>query len=524
MTKNIFASYLKLLHVKFTDRFTTEYFNEHPHKYNLWGLSDMLSGYGVDNMALRVKEEDKGNTLSRLTAPFIAYVGNDFGLIYKITDEDIHYSWKGRDISLSKDAFVNSWGGILLVAETNKDSIEPAYHEHYREELILQGKKIALWAALVLLLALVVFTGEVYHNPAHSLGLVLNCLGIWVSYLLLLKQMHIQSNYADTICSLLLHQGDCNNVLESEASRFLGVFSWSEIGLGYFCGNLLLILSLPALYPYVAWINICALPYTVWSVWYQKVVVKQWCTLCLCVQAILWSLFIANLLAGAIVLPDFTGQAILFVGCAYAIPVLALNLLISNLADSEKTQQIKQEINSLKADEDVFKAQLSRNARYDVDKSTSTLLWGNPEAPNMITVITNPHCNPCAKMHARLEDLLHATQNGYCIQYILTSFNEELEESSKFFIGMYHQMDASAFLSFLNDWYENGKNNRLEYYRKYHFGNVNEAIQKEFDKHKKWIAETKISGTPTVLFNGFLLPGNYIIEDFVYFYKNKIYL
>ncbi len=523
-SQNIFASFLSLLHVKFTAGFSTQYYNEHPHKSNLWGLSDMLSGYGVENMALRIKEEERGKILDQLEPPFIAYVGNDFGLIHEITDKEVHYAWKGKVISLSKKAFVNSWGGVLLVAETNKGSIEPDYHKHHKDELISLGKKITLLVTLVMLLGLTVFAGGVYKNLGLSAGLVINCLGIWICYLLLLKQMHIQSDYADKICSLLLHQGDCNNVLESEASRFLGIFSWSEIGLGYFCGNLLLILFLPALYPYVVWINICAIPYTVWSVWYQKVMAKQWCPLCLCVQAIIWSLFIVNLLSGSIVEPDFTFLAIFFVGCIYIIPVLALNLLIPNLADSKKTQQIKQEINSLKADEGIFKAELSRNARYEVDKSTSALLWGNLDAPNLITVITNPHCNPCAMMHTRLENLLRTTHNGYCVQYILTSFSGELEDSSKFLIAMYRKMDVSSFLLFLNEWYESGKDNRIECYRKYHFNHLDEKDVEEFMKHKEWVTKTKINSTPTVLFNGYRMPDKYKMEDLVHFYKNQVYI
>jgi hypothetical protein len=39
---------LELLGVKHTKEFSNRYFNEHPHKYNLFGISQMLSDYGIE--------------------------------------------------------------------------------------------------------------------------------------------------------------------------------------------------------------------------------------------------------------------------------------------------------------------------------------------------------------------------------------------------------------------------------------------------------------------------------------------
>jgi thiol-disulfide isomerase/thioredoxin len=334
--------------------------------------------------------------------------------------------------------------------------------------------------------------------------------------------MHVQSRYADKICSLLTNQNDCNNILESEASRFLGLFSWSEIGLGYFMANLLLTLFLPSFYPYAALINVCVLPYTVWSVWYQKKVARQWCPLCLIAQAIVWLLFACHLFFGLIQRPVFTVEAISLIGCIYVIPVFLLNLLITPLSDMDKTEQITQEINSLKADERIFTTLLNGKTRYNVHKSTSSILWGNPEAKHLITVVTNPHCNPCAKMHVRLEQLLKDTKDGYCLQYILTSFDKELEESSKLFIAIYQRNNIPNFLSFLKEWYETGKNNREAFYEKYPFNRQDETLISDFQRHKNWLNETKIRTTPTILFDGHELPDKYKVEDLKYFTDMEI--
>lgn len=49
---NILSNFLVRTNVKHTRKFTNQFFNEHPHKYNLFGISSMLSDYGIENAGL----------------------------------------------------------------------------------------------------------------------------------------------------------------------------------------------------------------------------------------------------------------------------------------------------------------------------------------------------------------------------------------------------------------------------------------------------------------------------------------
>jgi hypothetical protein len=74
---------LSLLGIKHTKSFSNKHFNEHPHKYNLYGLSKMLSDYGIRNAATRI--EDKENDLFRIECPFVAQAGGDFVVVEGLT-------------------------------------------------------------------------------------------------------------------------------------------------------------------------------------------------------------------------------------------------------------------------------------------------------------------------------------------------------------------------------------------------------------------------------------------------------
>jgi len=510
--QNIFISFLELLKVKHTISFSDKYFREHPHKYNLFGLSKMLSDYGIENKAF--KTDKKEEAIKTLEAPFIAHAGGDFVVVSKITDAEIHFLWQGQNINITLESFLKSWTGTILLAEASKHSIEPDYKENLKKEWASTFQKQGLLLATGLLATGFFIQNRIYENIGWVFIFLVNLLGIYVSYLLVQKQLHIHSEYVDKICSIF-KQSDCNNVLESKAAKLGGIIGWSEIGLGYFISNIFIILLFPCLLSYLAIINIFTLPYTVWSIWYQKFKAKQWCPLCLSVQVLLWAIFVTNLAFAFIQFPAFKTEELLLTGIIYFIPPVTINLLIPLIAQGQKFEQITQEFNALKVNEDVFEVFLKKQTRYEVDKSTSKILFGNLESEILITILTNPHCAPCLKMHARVEKLLKETNNSFCVQYIFSSFNKELEPSVHFLIAVYLTFPLERVKMIYDEWF-NGKNNILEFFQNNAYGQ-NKQAEAEFLRHEQWKETTQLRATPTVLINGYQLPGNYKLEDLKYF-------
>ncbi|GHV57591.1 hypothetical protein FACS1894182_06830 [Bacteroidia bacterium] len=519
---NVFTSYLEVLKVKHTSDFSDKYFNEHPHKYNLFGISKMLSDYGVRNGGTKI--ENKEENLPNIELPFIAHTGSDFVVVYKIAGDQVHYLWNGKKITLSIAQFIQSWSGIILLTETSPQSIEPDYQAHKKQELFGLAQIVLLFGATGLALLFACIQQAIFQNTGLILLLLINFIGIYIGYLLVLKQMKIQSTYADKICSLF-SKSDCNNVLESDAARLWGVFGWSEIGLGYFVASVLLILLLPQWISFVAIINLFSLPYTFWSVWYQKFKAKQWCPLCLIVQGLLWCIFLLSLLFGFIQLPVFDGNTLgvfLFIACIYGVCILTLNLLVPKLGNNSSIEQLNQEINSIKAHEDVFTALLKRQPYYEVSLANSQILFGNPEARLFITVLTNPFCNPCAKMHKRIEKFLADTKNDVGIQYIFSSFDSSLDFANKYLIAAYLREDWISFLEITGNWFEKGKALKEDFFKELNLNPDNPEVEAEFQKHENWKAKTQLRATPTILVNGYKLPDNYKIEDLRYFTNLEI--
>ena len=509
--QNIFVAFLELLEVKHTKEFSNKYFNEHPHKYNLYGLSKMLTDYGIENIATRIanKEED----IKKIQTPFIAHFGGDFAVVSKVTSDEASFFWRGHHHVLPIPKFLEAWNGIILLAESSSKSAEPDYKEHTKIEWLNILKKGLLFSACGFILLLTYLNQSLYTNVGISLLLFVNLIGVFIGWLLLLKHLHIQSQYVDKICSLF-KQSDCNSALESNATKLFGVIGLSEVGLGYFLSNSIVLLFTPALVVYVALINIFTLPFTFWSVWFQHSKAKQWCTLCLIVLGLLWTIFIVNLLFGYIRIPGFGFQELLtlmMVGSGYIASILGIHILAPKASTDRTVQAFRQTINSIKADEDVFAALLKKQPFYDTD-CDSIIRFGNPNSPLQLTILTNPYCNPCSRMHKRIDGLLHKMGNNIGVQYFLSSFREELNITNNYLIAMCLKNEKAAIKIF-NDWFEKGKALRDEYFKDMNLDMDNPEIEMEFQKHESWRKRSQIRATPTVLVNGYQLPESYKIED-----------
>ncbi len=507
---NILIEFLRNLKVRYTFEYTSKLYKEHPHRNNLYGLSSILSLYGIENHGIQIKNKE---LLSKIDTPFITFVHNSFVMVKECKNGKVRYLWRDKWITLAIDEFINNWSGILLLAEPNSKSIEPNYYQNKKKESINRFFFICLNFILLLGFSLMGWQSGLWNSVDGLILIFFLFLGVCICFLLLQKQMRVQSQYIDKLCTLF-KRSDCNNVLESDASKVFGLFSWSELGFSYFVSTLFICLLSPILIPYCAWINVLALPYTLWSIWYQKYKVKQWCPLCLMVMCILWILFFIYLFSGSLRCLPFDLINVSWLLFFYSFPFLITYQFTPLIIDSLLKQQTVFEMNNIKLNEYVFLTLLKKNIYYDVSFSTSKIVFGNKNAKTLITVLTNPHCEPCAKMHERIKHLLNETGDKYCVQYIFSSFNKSLDISNKMLISAYLVNDINLSSILYDKWFKGAKFHKEQFLLDNNL-NIDSSVNLEFEKHEKWKTINKLQTTPTILINGYALPEQYKIEDFI---------
>lgn len=330
----IFSRFLAELGVPHTVEYSDVRFRDMTFK-SLFGLSHLLKEYGIDNTGIRVTDKSE---LTSIPVPFLAQTKG--GVFVIVTDIDpsrdiVGYDSLGEKGCVSVSDFEQAWNGVALLAYPSGSSKEPDYGSHRLSEIVARMSRYVLALAALAVFAYFFITRHVYAHISTVLLTLFDCVGLYFSFLLLQKSLHIRTAASDRVCGVL-EQGGCDSIMELKVSKLFGVFSWSEVGFGYFGVSLATLLMFPHLWPSLALCNICCLPYTFWSIWYQRFRARHWCTLCVGVQSTLWLLFFCYLGGGWLgkafpLHPDF---AVLL--AVYVFTVLFLNMLMRFFKTYEK--------------------------------------------------------------------------------------------------------------------------------------------------------------------------------------------
>lgn len=322
---SIFTDFLDDLGVPHTRKYSDESFDQMTFR-SLFGFSKLLESYGIPNEALSLP--DKKVDIGQLPVPFLAGMDDSF-VIVRQTAPNFVVIDDGNgavDRSMTIDSFIEKWSGIVLVAYPSQYSAEPSYCRHHLFDTATKAKRWILVAAAVFIFAYLFISNGIYAHISTLLLTLIFGAGLYVTYELMLKTLNIHSDTGDSICGLIDRTG-CHTVLSTKASSFFGLFSWSEVGLAYFGVSLGCLLVFPRYLPYLAIINACCCPFSIWSVWYQKKRAKAWCTLCLITQACLWCALLCFLAGGW-----FAGAFPLYVeffvlAATYVAALLAINAI-----------------------------------------------------------------------------------------------------------------------------------------------------------------------------------------------------
>lgn len=326
----IFIELLNLLEVPYTDDYSHRRFISMPFK-SLFGFTKLLKEYGIDSEGLKL---DDKNDVDKLPVPSLVQLGGRFVIMTSVSADSVTVLDEGVYKTLSKSDFIDKWSGIVIVVYPQPGAKEPHFKSH-RNALIADKAKKWVWIASIALLFCYLFISNgIYRHVSTVLLTLFNGFGLYITYLLVLKQLSIHSKAADKVCGVL-QEGGCNTVLEQKASKFFGLFGWSEVGFSYFGVNLLTLLIFPQFTNYLAWFNVCCLPFTVWSIWYQHFRAHAWCTLCVTVQCTLWLLFFCNLFGGWLYGLFPLRVEIFVLGVTYLCALLSLNRLLPMFDRSE---------------------------------------------------------------------------------------------------------------------------------------------------------------------------------------------
>ena len=136
-------------------------------------------------------------------------------------------------------------------------------------------------------IAIIHFFTEAFSKEhyIHLYYLILYLTGLSVCLILFFKSAGYSSKFASVLCNSKKSKFDCNNVIIPKHAYIYADISWADAGVIYF-----LTMTITSLFPFETnhffhiSLSAATLPFIIYSIYYQIVIAKSFCILCLMVQ------------------------------------------------------------------------------------------------------------------------------------------------------------------------------------------------------------------------------------------------
>jgi uncharacterized membrane protein/protein-disulfide isomerase len=536
----ITLTFANLLDVKLSASTIEKDLEAHPDYPSLLSVSDVLNNYGIENIGIKLELEK----FKEIPTPFITQLKGKnsnidfFTVVTSLNNDQVNFldPEKYKWTKLPYSDFWKRCSGIILLAEAGENAGEKEYFKKVKTEKRKKVSQTAISIAIPLIVLLASIACFKHHTSNALLAVIFSFLtlaGCIAGVLLILYEVDQHNPLLRQICSGG-KKINCGAILQSKAAKIAGI-SWSTIGLSYFAGVLLLLLfgglTNPGILFLTAWINVAAVPYVIFSIYYQWRIAKQWCILCLAVQATLVLQFTIAFLGGwhaLINIESITSELVIQTLTAFTIPFLTIVILLPALKKAKESKHVNIELQKLKHNPQIFEALLHKQKQVTLSTKGMGITLGNNNAPYKLIKVCNPYCGPCADAHAPIEDLLHNNPDVQ-VQVLFTATNDDNDARTppvKHLLAIAGTNQESITKQALDDWYMAEKKDYETFAAKYPMSGELQHQDAKIEAMKQWCHDVKIEFTPTFFValpygeenKLYQLPNMYTVADLKYFF------
>ena len=486
----------------------------HPDYPTLLAISDTLNFFSIENFAINIDFDD----IEILPDRFIAVLKNDNGKktpYFIERKETCYFTYKGKKIvEYDRELLQQRWGGTVLLAEKTNE-IETGSKNNY--PFILPS------LSLILL-------GILYFNADESLTTkifaIFPIIGFLFSIAALKDLFGTKSALIAKFCNIS-NDTSCEAILNSDKWKLFKFLNFSSLSIVFFAsqfiGLFVLILAGNSKDFFIIQkaLLYCTIPIIVLSLYYQKIVEKKWCPICL---AIIFTL-LAELLYIEIFFEnsvDISLRSILIFTFLFLAISFIWSLLKQILAKHNELKEMNFKATRFIRNYKIFKIVLLSRSKLDMLQSPIQL--GNANSKVQITIITNPFCGYCKDADALLAKILKLHGEKVKINVLMgIDIGKERDEKKlllRSLMAIYLEKGQEAYSEALANWFE--EKNIGEWLQKYKIDIDIVKIDELFAKQFVWCQNNHFQLTPTLFINGYHYPKVYDRQNLEYFINELI--
>jgi hypothetical protein len=492
----------------------------HPNYPSALAIADTLTFFNVANAALSIGFDE----LERLPNRFMVIlneISNKATFVeqfYFIEQNNNKYFYTGPDktTEISLEDLRERWQKVVLLAENNNQLPIPK-----------PAKKPFFWLLGGLGLFDFLFSLWLFNASLHMmLFFIFSLIGILFSVAALKHLFSVKSNLIDSFCNITSSTG-CNTIIGSNKWKIFEWVSFSNLSLVFFVAQFLsaylfMLLGVSDVFFGLQKILLyISIPIIALSLYYQKIVEKKWCPICLSIIGIILTQL---LYLHLINYPKFSFSFNWLSLYALVLLFSTLSWLVYKklLTNQKELKEFQLKANRFLRNYGVFKNSLLAGKKIMLP--LSDIVLGNRISKNEITIITTPLCGHCKNVHHIIDGILQKHANDLKINVIIkVDIDNETTEFKALFrslASLYFQQGEDVFKTTLKQWFDN--KNIEQWLSKYPYGENNEKTDQMYKTHYNWCLENGLNFTPAIFINGYPFPNDYDRENLPHFINDFI--
>lgn len=507
---------LKLKNAKITNTTLRSELLKEPTFPSLLSLSNVLNDFNIYNTPIAINTKQ----IAKIPLPSIAFLENGMGFvtINKVELENNKIEYLHDQLGAFTESiteFSQNWQGLVLIAKPDEKSEEECFEANRKLEKISNFRMPFIYASLAFILGYFIFnkTQVVANKQAvHFYGITfIKIAGLVLSMILIKLNIYGDKCIEDSTSLITRIKNKFVISLNLESRKILGWLTWSEIGLIYFITGLfsLFLNNTNNALVFLKWFNIITIPYTLWALYYQIAVIRQWCFICMGAMALLWFEFYFLTTT-----PLFLKENTFFPINLFLITILSVTVfwvfVKKHLISSLTNETLYHSFQRTKFNTEFVKSMFNSNQSFTpIFEDMQTLLVGNHDAEHTIIAVLNPNSTVSAIRFNELVSLSNLNTKINCkIILVPDSLNDLI--GIKVIRNIFNLPDDQR-LSALSKWFKQPN------FKKHAFKNdLNESDESSIglNANTSWVFLARIPLTmPTVFFNKSILSSIYNIKD-----------
>lgn len=503
-------------YVHVSKEYLEKFLTSHPYYPSLHSVTSTIEHLGLKSIALVVDKNDFTN----LPTPFLIHLEKGRGEFMLVTNS--------VEFQKENPAYIDQWDGIVVIIERGAEAVSKENSRLFSVEK-KAANNIYWWLAGLIAICSPVL---ILSFSVVTFGFWLTSIaGVFISLQIVQHELGVGNTFVEKLCGFK-NKIDCDSVLKSDAAQLYKDIKLGDVGIAYFMTNAVALSfsiftnNTSLLLPYFSILSVLALPFTMYSVYYQWRVVKKWCSLCLMILLLLWGQ--AMLLAKTLcMIPNTMAEMNIEQIGYYSFSMLLVSgcwfLVIKPMMKQRTSDKVAlSRLRSFQRNPSIFFDSLKQQRRIDTKPFVYEIELGNPAATFQVIVASNLACKPCSELHNKMHDLLaiYGERMSLIIRFTFQdkSRNQEKDKAAEHILSYLLANETGDVKEktmlrreVLSNWFT--WLNEVKFYQTYPCLK-NMEVENLVQQHLAWTRESDIQFTPSLFINGFELPSHYRFDEF----------